>query len=103
MMKAGIRASLAQGVNLTPQLLQSIRLLQLTSQQLEQEIQQVLERNPLLEQEEPAEEPETATAADVSLLEAAAWDELPEPSFLAGIAAAGAGDDDGMARIANPA
>ena len=103
MMKAGIRASLAQGVNLTPQLLQSIRLLQLTSQQLEQEIQQVLERNPLLEQEEPAEEPDATTAADVSVLEAAAWDELPEPSFLAGIAAAGSGDDDGMARIAHPA
>lgn len=102
-MKAGIRASLAQGVNLTPQLLQSIRLLQLTSQQLEQELQQVLERNPLLEQEEPAEESDPTTDADISALEAAAWDELPEPSFLAGLSAAGAGDDDGMARIADSA
>jgi RNA polymerase sigma-54 factor len=102
-MKAGIRANLAQGVNLTPQLLQSIRLLQLTSQQLEQELQQVLERNPLLEQEEPAEESDIATEAEAAALEAAAWDELPEPSFLAGITAAGAGDDDGMARIADSA
>ncbi len=102
-MKAGIRANLAQGVNLTPQLLQSIRLLQLTTQQLEQELQQALERNPLLEQddaaEEAADEPDSAAAA----LEAAAWDELPEPSFLAGIAAGGAGDEDGLARIAEPA
>lgn len=102
-MKAGIRANLAQGVNLTPQLLQSIRLLQLTSQQLEQELQQVLERNPLLEQEEPAEEADVAAEAEATTLEAAAWDELPEPSFLAGIAAAGSGDDDGMARIADSA
>jgi RNA polymerase sigma-54 factor len=102
-MKAGIRANLAQGVNLTPQLLQSIRLLQLTSQQLEQELQQVLERNPLLEQEEPAEESDIATEAEAAALEAAAWDELPEPSFLAGITAACAGDDDGMARIADSA
>lgn len=102
-MKAGIRANLAQGVNLTPQLLQSIRLLQLTSQQLEQELQQVLERNPLLEQEEPAEEADVAAEAEAAALEAAAWDELPEPSFLAGIAAPGSGDDDGMARIADSA
>ncbi|KQY52706.1 RNA polymerase factor sigma-54 [Lysobacter sp. Root494] len=102
-MKAGIRASLAQGVNLTPQLLQSIRLLQLTSQQLELELQQVLERNPLLEQEEPAEESDTTTDANIAALEAASWDELPEPSFLAGLSAAGTGDDDGMARIADPA
>lgn len=102
-MKAGIRANLAQGVNLTPQLLQSIRLLQLTSQQLEQELQQVLERNPLLEQEEPAEESDTAAEAEAAALEAAAWDELPEPSFLAGLSATGVGDDDGMGRIADSA
>ncbi|MFC5568983.1 RNA polymerase factor sigma-54 [Lysobacter yangpyeongensis] len=104
-MKAGMRANLVQGVNLTPQLLQSIRLLQLTSQQLEQELQQALERNPLLEQDEPADESD-APAADAAsaALETAAWDELPEPSFLAGIAAGGsAGDDDGMARIADAA
>ncbi|GAB3093961.1 RNA polymerase factor sigma-54 [Lysobacter terrae] len=102
-MKAGIRANLVQGVNLTPQLLQSIRLLQLTSQQLEQELQQALERNPLLEQEDPADEADTVSDAEAAALEAAAWDELPEPSFLAGIAAGGSADDDGMARIADSA
>jgi len=102
-MKAGIRANLAQGVSLTPQLLQSIRLLQLTSQQLEQELRQLLERNPLLEQEELAEEGATAVDADGAAREAAAWDELPEPSFLAGLSSGGGGDDDGMARIAQSA
>ncbi|MHB8912698.1 MAG: hypothetical protein ACYC42_08635, partial [Lysobacter sp.] len=33
-MKATVRATMVQGVNLTPQLLQSIRLLQLTAPQL---------------------------------------------------------------------
>ena len=102
-MKAGIRANLAQGVSLTPQLLQSIRLLQLTSQQLEQELQQLLERNPLLEQEEPVEEASTTAETDNAAMEAAAWDELPEPSFLAGLSAAGGSDDDGMDRIADSA
>ena len=55
-MKAGIRTNLVQGVNLTPQLLQQIRLLQLNAQQLELELQQTLARNPLLEQEESADE-----------------------------------------------
>ena len=50
-MKQIARAQLAQTVNLTPQLLQSIRLLQLTAPQLEQELLQSLERNPMLEQD----------------------------------------------------
>lgn len=103
-MKAAIRTNLVQSVNLTPQLLQSIRLLQLTAQQLEQELQQALERNPLLEQEDPAEEAEVDSAVQAAADEAAAWDELPEPSFMAGLSAGGTGDDyDPMARIADAA
>jgi len=47
------RISVSQGVALTPQLLQSIRLLQLSSLELEQEAAEALETNPLLEREEP--------------------------------------------------
>ena len=52
-MKQALRPQMGQTVHLTPQLLQTIRLLQLTAPQLEQELRQALERNPLLEQELP--------------------------------------------------
>jgi RNA polymerase sigma-54 factor len=88
---------LGLGVNLTPQLLQSIRLLQLTAPQLELELRQALERNPLLEQEEPEDD-----AGDIAAdprLETAAWDELPEPSFLSG-GSVGGDYDDASLRVA---
>ena len=102
-MKANMRAGMAQGVNLTPQLLQSIRLLQLTAPQLEQELRQTLERNPLLEQEDPADESECVDDADGAALETASWDELPEPVFLSGGGMAGGDGDDATLRIADPA
>src|SRR5690606_22050269 len=96
-MKTNMRVGMVQGVNLTPQLLQSIRLLQLTAPQLEQELRQALERNPLLEQDEEADEAEAD--APEAALEAAAWDELPEPAFLSGGGIGG--DDDATGRIAD--
>nr|WP_254200555.1 RNA polymerase factor sigma-54 [Lysobacter sp. MMG2] len=90
---------LGLGVNLTPQLLQSIRLLQLTAPQLELELRQALERNPLLEQDEAEDEGVDATVD--AQLETAAWDELPEPSFVSGGSAGGDFDDDSAARIAD--
>src|SRR5690606_36425478 len=78
------RAQLAQSINLTPQLLQSIRLLQLTAPQLEQELLQALALNPMLEHDEGDEAGETDVDlqdpdSDDMAMEAAAWDELPEP------------------------
>lgn len=105
-MKATIRTQLSQSLNLTPQLLQSIRLLQLTAPQLEMELRQALDRNPMLEVDEGDEAGETdadghEAASDEAALEAAAWDELPEPAFLAGTGGgATLGDDDATARIA---
>jgi len=99
--KTSVRTQLAQSVNLTPQLLQSIRLLQLTAPQLEMELRQALDRNPMLEPDEADEIGETdAEGADTeAALEAAAWDELPEPAYLSGGGITG-GDDDACARIA---
>ncbi|KGM57360.1 RNA polymerase sigma54 factor [Lysobacter arseniciresistens ZS79] len=100
-MKTSVRAQLTQGVNLTPQLLQSIRLLQLTAPQLELELRQALDRNPMLEpvdDDEAGEADAVDTATDAEL-EAAAWDELPDPVFLSGGGTGGA-DDDACARIA---
>ena len=101
-MKATLATQLGQQLHLTPALLQSIRLLQLNGLQLEQEIRQVLENNPLLEIEEEASASvaETAGAGDPQL-ETAAFDELPESSMwdVAG-ASWNDADEDRTARLA---
>ena len=51
-MKTGLSTQLGQQLHLTPQLLQSIRLLQLDGLQLELEVRRALDLNPLLEVEE---------------------------------------------------
>ncbi len=99
------RAQLAQSINLTPQLLQSIRLLQLTAPQLEQELLQALALNPMLEHDEGDEAGETDIDlqdpdSDDMAMEAAAWDELPEPIHGPSISSGSSSDDDGIARIA---
>jgi RNA polymerase sigma-54 factor len=102
-MKNSMRAQLGQTVNLTPQLLQAIRLLQLTAPQLELEMRQALERNPLLETEDDNEigetDAESEAMPELPAVEVAGWDELPEPTFLSG-GGVGFGEDDATARIA---
>ncbi|MGB3393056.1 MAG: RNA polymerase factor sigma-54 [Stenotrophomonas sp.] len=78
-MKATLATQLGQQLHLTPSLLQSIRLLQLNGLQLEQEIRQALENNPLLELEEHVADAEAVPGSDAQL-ETAAFDELPESS-----------------------
>jgi len=48
-MKPTLQLKLTQQLNLTPQLQQSIRLLQLSSIELNQEIERIIQENPLLE------------------------------------------------------
>ncbi len=100
-MKAALSTQLGQQLHLTPQLLQSIRLLQLDGLHLEQEIQRLLDSNPLLEIEEAEAPAADATEVSATTLETAAFDELPESSMwdVAG-ASWQDGDDDRMARIA---
>jgi RNA polymerase sigma-54 factor len=67
-MKPGLQFRLNQQLTLTPQLQQAIRLLQLSQLELEAELRQIAEGNPLLEFEEEAapgetEEEETFAAA----------------------------------------
>ena len=72
--KANLRMSMGQTQIMTPQLLQSIRLLQLTSLELEMDVRQALDSNVMLE--EPEEEPEVdAEAASVSTAETAGAEE----------------------------
>ena len=53
-MKPSLQVRLSQHLALTPQLQQSIRLLQLSTLELHQEVEQMLEQNPFLEVEEEA-------------------------------------------------
>ncbi len=64
-MKPAVRIHQSGTIALTPQLLQSIRLLQLSAQELEQEVEQALEDNVLLERDDDAAgQPEPAGAVD---------------------------------------
>ena len=51
-MKPTLQLKLGQSLTMTPQLQQAIRLLQLSTLELQSEIQQALEENPMLEQDE---------------------------------------------------
>ena len=59
-MKQSLQLKLGQQLTMTPQLQQAIRLLQLSTLDLQQEIQQALDSNPLLEvvEDEPEDTPE---------------------------------------------
>ncbi|WP_153110752.1 RNA polymerase factor sigma-54 [Propionivibrio limicola] len=80
-MKPSLQLKLSQHLALTPQLQQSIRLLQLSTIELEQELEKYLQDNPLLEREEdeyatpplPSNTPESTRDAERSESEA------PEP------------------------
>jgi RNA polymerase sigma-54 factor len=54
MMKPSLQVRLSQHLALTPQLQQSIRLLQLSTLELHQEVEQMLEQNPFLETDDEA-------------------------------------------------
>ncbi len=56
-MKHSLQLRLSQHLTLTPQLQQSIRLLQLSTLELNQEIERLLQDNPLLEREDGGAEP----------------------------------------------
>lgn len=63
-MKTSLQLKMGQQLTMTPQLQQAIRLLQLSTLDLQQEIQQILESNPMLELEEEHEQ-ETSEKSDV--------------------------------------
>ena len=62
-MKQTLQLKLSQHLTLTPQLQQSIRLLQLSTVELNQEIDRMLMENPALEREDAEGEPEAAAPA----------------------------------------
>src|SRR5262245_25818867 len=83
-MKPSLQFRLSQHLTLTPQLQQSIRLLQLSTVELNQEIDRLLMENPALEREDaegeheappkvPLEPAPSAPAADAAASEAPDW------------------------------
>ncbi|EKM4465190.1 RNA polymerase factor sigma-54 [Escherichia coli] len=70
-MKQGLQPRLSQQLAMTPQLQQAIRLLQLSTLELQQELQQALESNPLLEQIDTHDEIDTRETADSETLDTA--------------------------------
>ncbi|PKG56295.1 RNA polymerase factor sigma-54 [Shewanella sp. Choline-02u-19] len=63
-MKASLQLKMGQQLTMTPQLQQAIRLLQLSSLELQQEIQQALDSNPLLELDEEQSDGEPISNED---------------------------------------
>ena len=80
-MKQGLQLRLSQQLAMTPQLQQAIRLLQLSTLELQQEIQQALESNPLLEQTDSHDEidaQETSDSESLDTREALEQKDMPE-------------------------
>ena len=65
-MKPTLQTRLGQQLSLTPQLRQAIRLLQLSAVELEAELNDALDANPLLEREEDAEPDRKSTRLNSS-------------------------------------
>ena len=103
-MKARLQTSLGQSLVMTPQLRQAIRLLQMSSTELEQELAEAAESNPLLEWDDDAGGGETATdGAEAPALDPADdGDAQAEPTPADAVWSGGHGgsfddDDDGSA------
>jgi RNA polymerase sigma-54 factor len=77
-MKTALQLQMGQTLHLTPQLLQSIRLLHLPALELEQQVRQALEHNVMLEREEAEEASPPAEAPPADGDAATEWDSAVE-------------------------
>ena len=66
-MKVGLNLKIGQSLALTPQMQQAIKLLQLSSLELQQELQAMLQENPFLELDEDEQPDAAAPEASASL------------------------------------
>jgi RNA polymerase sigma-54 factor len=100
-MKPSLQVRLSQHLALTPQLQQSIRLLQLSTLELHQEVEQMLEQNPFLDVEEdsgsPFETPLDRTLKDDRASERTSATERDDEA--AGPADAASGDGEGLSEV----
>jgi RNA polymerase sigma-54 factor len=100
-MKPSLQVRLSQHLALTPQLQQSIRLLQLSTLELHQEVEQMLEQNPFLDVEEdaasPFESPLDRTLKDDRASERNSATERDDEA--AGPADAASGEGEGLSEV----
>lgn len=77
-MKPSLQLSIGQHLTLTPQLQQAIRLLQLSTIDLQQEIQQIVESNPMLEATpiEERDEPRISNSSEMDEFADFQWSQL---------------------------
>ncbi|HRF83619.1 MAG: RNA polymerase factor sigma-54 [Xanthomonadales bacterium] len=115
-MKARLQTSLGQQLVMTPQLRQAIRLLQMSTLELQAEVAEAIETNPLLEWTEDAaydapagdrsgEEPDTAGEDGADAIRAQAEDWSPDEGGWEGGSGGGGPDedrDDAAERMAEP-
>ncbi len=113
-MKPALQLRLGQSLALTPQLQQAIRLLQLSRPELELELSAALEANPLLEQEEDADD--EAVSEEPGDIGSESGDEAPDAEAYDEVApeepldldhadyrsSAGGGDDENLPQDAAP-
>lgn len=92
-MKPSLQVRLSQHLALTPQLQQSIRLLQLSTLELHQEVEQMLEQNPFLEPDDEAPAPFEPLAERTSAAERAGERETERAAESGSEAGSEAGDD----------
>jgi hypothetical protein len=88
-MKPSLQVRLSQHLALTPQLQQSIRLLQLSTLELHQEVEQMLEQNPFLDIEEEAASPFETPAGRQAADRAPSARKAPRPAGRGGDARRG--------------
>lgn len=79
-MKPSLQLKLSQHLALTPQLQQSIKLLQLSTLELEQELEKYLQENPLLEREDEGYSPTISESSSTPAGDGEAKAEEPEPA-----------------------
>src|ERR1700761_3359971 len=77
-MKASLQLRLSQHLALTPQLQQSIRLLQLSTLELQQEVSMAIAQNPLLEAEDDWIASPVRVAADGTVIAQTSQNNAPE-------------------------
>lgn len=96
-MKPGLQLRISQHLSLTPQLQQSIRLLQLSTLELSQEIEQALAENPMLERvDDPLESAlRLSPNGGLERMDGVAAPEAPGPDGDASSGAESGGGDDG--------
>ncbi|HYA59056.1 MAG TPA: RNA polymerase factor sigma-54 [Burkholderiaceae bacterium] len=93
-MKTGVHLRLTQQLALTPQLQQSIRLLQLSTLELNQEIEQALQENPLLEREDDPLGSHLRLSSEGSVVPSPPGDLAPSGGEASGAEASNASSED---------